>query len=83
MMSYPGGLWSHGVDYRQREADLRAIFSLVPESHELIAAYGVDYVVVGPNERKQLGADPVKFRARYPTVIRTENYEVFAVSASR
>ena len=83
VMSYPGWLWSHGVDYRARESDLRAILSLEPESQKLMSEYGVDYVVVGPYERDRLGADPAKFRERYPSVIGTENYEIFAVSASR
>ena len=80
MMTFPGWLWSQGVDYVQRETDLRAIFSLAPEAEELIARYGIDYVVVGPDERKRFDADPAEFRARYPGVIRTNDYEVFATA---
>jgi uncharacterized membrane protein len=82
MMSYPGWMWSQGFDYAERERDLRAIFTLRPEAERLITDYHVDYVVIGPYEREQLGADPVAFRARFPVVIRTAGYEVFAVSGA-
>jgi len=80
--SYPAWVWSHGLSAEQRERDLRAVFALAPAATDLLAAYGVDYVVVGPNEREQLGADPAAFEARYPRVLRTATYQVFAVRSA-
>jgi hypothetical protein len=77
VMGFPGWLWSQGYEYRDRERDVRRIFELSARTSELLQAYGVDYVVVGPGEQDRLGADPDAFRARYPSVIRTETYEVF------
>jgi hypothetical protein len=77
VMGYSGWLWSQGYAYRTRERDVRSIFELSPQASELLEAYGVSYVVVGPGEKDRLGADPDAFRARYPSVIRTETYEVF------
>ena len=77
VMGYPGWLWSQGYDYRDRQRDVQTIFVMSPQASELLEAYGVDYVVVGPGEQDQFGADPDLFRARYPTVIRTDTYEVF------
>jgi hypothetical protein len=79
VMGYPGWLWSQGYDYKRREQDVQRIFESSPEANELLAGYGVDYVVVGPAEKAQLGADPDELRSRYPSVIRTETYEVFQV----
>lgn len=83
LMSYPGWLWSQGMDYTQRAADLRTILALAPEAPELLESYGIDYVVVGPNERDQLGADLTAYQARYPSIIRTAHYEVFDVKETR
>jgi len=83
LMTYPGWLWSQGTDYRQRELDLRAIFSLAPDTEERLARYGIDYVVVGPDERRRFDADPARFRERYRSVIRTKDYEVFATEPER
>jgi hypothetical protein len=41
--------------------------------------YGVDYLVVGPYERREFGANLGAYQARYPSLIRTPNYEIFAV----
>jgi hypothetical protein len=79
MMGYPGWLWSHGYDYTQRERDLRAIYLFSPDTPRLLRTYGVDYVVIGPNERQELKANEAAFREHYPMVISTANYEVFKV----
>lgn len=80
MMSYPGWTWSQGVDSSQRERDLRAILAFAPGASDLMARYGVTYVVVGPNEREKCGADLEAYRAHFARVVRTDNYEVFDVN---
>lgn len=79
LMSYPGWLWSHGRDYRERELDLRAIYSMQYDAPQKIERYGVDFIVVGPNEISQLGADRAAFRSRFRSVVSTARYELFAV----
>ncbi|MDP9364200.1 MAG: hypothetical protein M3Q10_08240, partial [Chloroflexota bacterium] len=78
-MSYPFFLWTWGIDYAQRERELRNIFALAPDAPRLLREHGIDYVVIGPAERRELGADLAAYRERYPTVIRTANYAVFDV----
>ena len=79
VMSYPGWLWSHGYDYGERESDLRAIYALSPEAARLIEKYGIDFVVVGPNETFHLGANRDAFRSMFRSVGGTSNYELFSV----
>ncbi|HEX2282272.1 MAG TPA: hypothetical protein VHG52_10990 [Thermomicrobiales bacterium] len=79
LMGYPGWLWTEGLPYMPREADLRAIYSLDPEADALLERYGIDHVVVGPNERDALGADLGAFADRYPTLVSTDSYALFAV----
>ena len=79
LMSYTGWLWSQGIDFTQRQRDVASILALAPESRALIEKYGVDYVVVGPDEKHRFGADPEAWRAVYPDVLFSENYDVFAV----
>jgi hypothetical protein len=83
LMGFRGWLWSQGIDYAARERDLRAIMTLGASAQELIAAHRVDYVVVGPGEKNDLGADVEAWRARYPSVLRTESYEVFSVAPNQ
>ncbi|MDP9365123.1 MAG: hypothetical protein M3Q10_13015, partial [Chloroflexota bacterium] len=79
LMSFPFFLWTWGIDHAQRERDLRAIYAFAPNAPQLLSDYGVNYVVIGPAERRELGADLAAYRERYPTVIRTANYAVFDV----
>lgn len=79
MLGYPGVLWAQGIDYAQRERDLRAIYALAPDMPNLLDRYGVDYVVIGPNEQQQLGANLAGYLARYPVILRTANYAIFKV----
>jgi uncharacterized membrane protein len=75
-------MWSQGADTKQREQDLRAILTLSPTAKELIEAYRVDYVVIGPNEKEKLGADLEGYRRGFPTIARTDSYDVFDVRAA-
>ena len=78
MMGYPGWLWTEGLPYGPREADLRALYAYGSddEASQIIDRYGLDYLVLGPNERDALGANVDALRAAFPTVVSTENYEI-------
>ena len=82
LTSFPGFLWTQSLDTKPRERALRDIYALSPNAGELIRKYGVDYVVIGPNEREEFRPDEAAFRARFPIVISTANYTVFAVNGS-
>lgn len=81
LMGYWGWLWTHGIDYGERERDLKAIYAYTDNTPSLLAKYNIDYVVIGPVEREQLQPNVKAFRQRYPQIITTPNYEIFAVSA--
>jgi hypothetical protein len=82
LMGFPGWLWSQGMDYRRQERDLRAILAFAPGTPQLLARNGVDYVVVGRGERGRWGAGLDAYAAKYPCVIRTASYRVFAVGVT-
>ena len=54
LMGYAGHVWSHGLDYRPREADIKAMYAGSADAEALLARYGIDYVVVGPPERARM-----------------------------
>ena len=51
-LGYIGHLWSHGLDYHAREAEMKRIYEGAPDAASLIGHRGIDYVVVGPRERE-------------------------------
>jgi len=50
-MGYPGHIWTHGLEYRQRESEIKRFYTGGPDSGALIRRYGLDYAIVGPHER--------------------------------
>ena len=51
LMGYPGHIWTHGLQYLQREGEIKRIYLGMPDAEQLMKNYGVDYAVVGPLER--------------------------------
>lgn len=79
VMSYTGWLFAFGVNYQERERDVRSIYALAPNTDALLQKYGVDYVVIGPGEEQEFKPNLALFRSRYPCIINTGNYEIFKV----
>ena len=51
VVGYPGWLWSYGLpDYVQKESDNKKILDGDPSAMDLVSKYGVDYVMIGPQE---------------------------------
>jgi hypothetical protein len=79
VMGYPGHLWTHGLDYSQREIDVKTIYKGDSQMMEPLTRLGVDYVLVGPIERSELAPDETPFGSRYPVVIDHAGYRVYKV----
>ncbi|HKW58279.1 MAG TPA: hypothetical protein VJR46_00775 [Candidatus Dormibacteraeota bacterium] len=51
LVGYPGWLWTYGLaDYVQKEADDKKILDGDPAAMSLVRKYGIDYVMIGPQE---------------------------------
>ena len=59
-------LFFHGVDYDQREADVRAMYERPAESAELFAQYDVRYVYVSSYELNDFKVDRKTFEEKFP-----------------
>lgn len=81
VMGYGGWLWSWGLPYQQREADVARMFEGAPGTVELLEQYNVDYVVFGPSERaqKNYGANEQFFSSRFAVWQRFGNTTVYEV----
>ena len=78
LMRYTGHLFSHGIDYAEREADVKRIYQGGPAADELLAKYGIDYVLVSPEERQSLSANEDYFR-KFPVIAEAGQYRVYKV----
>jgi len=80
-LGYPGHVWSHGIDYGRREAELKRIYSGSADAPALIERAGVEYVVVGPLEREEMRQRGLalneSFFARYRKVGEAGAYRLY------
>ena len=51
LLGYPGHICTHGIDYVAREREIKSFYAGARNADSLIREYGIDYAVVGPDER--------------------------------
>ena len=78
LMRYTGHLGSHGINYGEREKDLKQIYRGGPGAAMLMDKYGIDYVLISPEERNTLTPNEGYF-ARFPVVADFGQYKVYDV----
>lgn len=78
LLGYTGHVWSRGLPYAQREADIARIYAGEPDAMDLLHRYRVDYVVVSPVERNSLTVNDAFFAA-LPVVAEAGQYRLHEV----
>lgn len=85
LIRYSGHLSSHGIDYRVREDDVRKIYSGGPEADELLAKYGIDLVLFGPevssfagDRYRPFNLNEDHFR-KYQVLTATAQYRIYKI----
>lgn len=68
LMRYTGHLFSYGIDYKEREEDVRHILAGGDMSREIIDRHGIDYILVTEQERSHSDFNEDAM-ARYQLVI--------------
>jgi len=78
LLGYPGWIWSRGLDYSQRNTDIRRIYSGGPDAAALLRQYAVDYLLVGPDELAQLPINE-EFLSQYRKLAQAGIYRLYRV----
>ena len=78
VVRYPGHLFSHGIEWQGRAEDMKAIYRGGERAEALIDQYGVDHVLISPNERKEVRLNEDYFK-RYPVIAQAGEYKVYRV----
>ena len=82
-VGYANWLWTEGVPYEGRAEIVKQMYSDLAHADALLAQYQIDFIAVGPNERKQFGANDSALRARYPIVAAVGDWVLFDVRSAR
>jgi hypothetical protein len=78
LMGYPGHIWTHGLEFVQRESEIKRIYLGSPDALQLLNKYGVDYAVIGPLERVVTPPNE-EFFARFQKVEQVGDYSLYKI----
>jgi hypothetical protein len=78
LMGYPGHIWTHGLQFVQREGEIKRIYLGSPDAPQLLRNYGVDYAVIGPLERAVTPPNE-QFFSRFEKVEQVGDYSLYKI----
>lgn len=78
LMGYPGHIWTHGLEFVQREGEIKRIYLGSPDALQLLNTYGVDYAVIGPLERVVTPPNE-QFFSRFEKVEQVGEYSLYKI----
>ncbi|HLE63782.1 MAG TPA: hypothetical protein VI750_11600, partial [Pyrinomonadaceae bacterium] len=76
LMGYPGHIWTHGLEFNQREAEIKRMYAGGADAAQLIRNYKVDYVVVSRLERERTTVNE-RFISSFPKVGEVGDYTLY------
>ncbi len=79
LMGYPGHIWTHGLDYVQRESEIKRVYAGGPDAMFLLRKYNVAYAVVGPHERNLLNVNE-EFFSKFEVVGEVSGYRLYKIT---
>ncbi len=81
-LGYIGHVWSHGIAPYEREQIVKKIYAGGEEAKQLIEQNKINYVLVGPQERKFTTVNETFFQA-YPVIAEASDFRVYQVGDSK
>ena len=78
-MGYPGHVWTHGLEFAQRESEIKKVYFGAPDAMQILTKYGVDYIVVSPLERNIMNVNE-QFFAKFQLVGEVGGYRLYKIT---
>lgn len=79
LMGYPGHIWTHGLDFVQREAEIKRFYAGSPDAVDLLRKYGITHAVVGPLERNMADVNDQIF-SRFTDLGGAGDYRLYKIA---
>lgn len=81
IMGYPGWLWSWGISYSSREAEIKEILSGGARAEELIQKYSIQYFAMPvPSGAAEPGVNALFFENRYKLILESPSWRVYSLT---
>lgn len=79
LMGYPGHVWTHGLEFAPREAEIKRVYAGAPDAAAILRKYRVAYIVVGPLERNVLQVND-QFFSNFEIVGEVGGYRLYKIT---
>jgi hypothetical protein len=79
LMGYPGHVWTHGLEFAPREAEIKRIYAGAPDAVAILRKYRVAYIVASPLERNVLSVNEL-FLSNFQLVGEVGGYRLYKVT---
>ena len=79
LMRYTGHLSSYGIDFGERETDVKRIYTGDATAEIFLKKYGIEYVLISPEEKSNLTFVNEEFFRRFPVVAEAGQYRVYQI----
>lgn len=80
LLGFPGWIWSTGIDYHERQSDLRSIFEGRPQAIDLLNHYKVTYAVINDTTRASYKVNQVFFDATFKLLLKSGSTAIYELS---
>jgi hypothetical protein len=79
LMGYPGHVWTHGLEFAQRESEIRRVYAGAPDASSILRKYGVAFIVVSPLERNIVNVNE-QFFSKFKMVGEVGGYRLYKIT---
>lgn len=80
LCGYRGWMWTYGINDATRFDDMQAIYRGTAQADRLIKQYGIDYIVVGPEENYEFATNQSYFDSHYSVFYQTATTTIYQVN---
>lgn len=81
VLGFKGWLWTYGINYGQRENEVKIMFSGGEKARALFKKYKVDYLVIGPMERnQQINVNEEFFEKNFSPILKKYNNIIYRIN---
>lgn len=78
LLGYPGHVWTHGLEFSQREAEIKRVYAGAPDAMAILRKYDVAYAVVGPLESNVMTVNN-QFFSQFELVGEVSGYRLYKI----
>jgi hypothetical protein len=79
LLGYTAWAWNFGFLYREREADIAAMYDGGPRTEDLLKKYKISYVGFGPTEMANHPGKEGYFSQRFPLYLKSNSFRFYDV----